>query len=289
VCLFSGGLDSYIGAIDAAATGEQVILVGHHSAGGGATSRSQNRALAELRQFYLEEQTPFLRIWISPPKGRKRASETTTRGRSILFFALGIAVARARNATRLIVPENGFISLNVPLSPSRLGSLSTRTTHPHFVELLREILTTVGIDVPLDLPYRFRTKGEMMRDTANANALDAGVAATMSCARPAAGRFSGDPNIHCGRCVPCLIRRAAISSVRTDPTSYKAVDVHATFPGESGIDLMVVRMALERFAKKPPRLADVLFAGPLPGPDAEKQEFLGVFARGLDEIRALFA
>jgi 7-cyano-7-deazaguanine synthase in queuosine biosynthesis len=240
-----------------------------------------------LRRFYDETRAPFLPMWISPPKGRNRASETTTRGRSVLFFALGIAVADALNADRLVVPENGFISLNVPLSPSRRGSFSTRTTHPHFVSLVRNVLSAIGVNVAIELPYRFRTKGEMMQQVANADVLAAGVPVTMSCAHPSAGRWAKQPNIHCGRCVPCIIRRAGIQTAMNDPTPYNQIDLDVQLPGESGSDLTVVRMTLDRYAKKEPRLADILAAGPLPGTDAEKRDFLGVFTRGLDEIRAL--
>lgn len=289
VCLFSGGLDSYVGAIDIASNVEQVALVGHHSADGGATSRSQKQALAALRLFSDEARTPFLPMWISPPKGKSRASETTTRGRSILFFALGIAVADALGAERLVVPENGFISLNVPLSPSRLGSFSTRTTHPYFVALVRDLLTSIGVDLRIELPYRFRTKGEMMQEVANCDALAAGLAVTMSCAHPSVGRWSKEANVHCGRCLPCIIRRAAIRSTKDDPTTYMQKDLHVHLQGESGSDLTVVRMALDRYTKQAPRLGDILTAGPLPASDAEKREFLGVFTRGLEEIRTLLA
>lgn len=40
------------------------------------------------------------------------------------------------NINELLVPENGLIALNVPLDETRVGSFSTRTTHPlsFFVE-----------------------------------------------------------------------------------------------------------------------------------------------------------
>lgn len=78
-----------------------------------------------------------------------RASETTTRGRSVLFLALGVAVASGLGPARLLVPENGFISLNVPLTPPRSGSFSTRTTHPHLIALLRDLLNELQLPVAL--------------------------------------------------------------------------------------------------------------------------------------------
>ncbi len=50
-------------------------------------------------------------------------SENSTRGRSFLFFALGVfAGTGLGNGFVLRVPENGLIALNVPLDPLRLGS-----------------------------------------------------------------------------------------------------------------------------------------------------------------------
>lgn len=290
ICLFSGGLDSYIGAVDLLeGEGGQVALAGHHAAGGGATSTSQKEALAALRTGYPKERTPFLQLWLSPPKGEGRASEITTRGRSILFLALGAAVADGLGAQRLVVPENGLISLNVPLTNSRLGSLSTRTTHPYLMSLFRDLLSAIGVDVGVDLPYRFLTKGEMLVGCASPPLVGSGLTATISCSHPGAARFAGmSPNVHCGYCVPCLIRRAAAASSEVpDPTVYATEDLSQPLPGDRGSDLRAMRMALDRYEKVPPTLADVLVPGPLPGSDEELAAYLDVFRRGLDEVRSL--
>ncbi|HEV7486311.1 MAG TPA: Qat anti-phage system QueC-like protein QatC [Thermoanaerobaculia bacterium] len=290
VCLFSGGLDSFVGALDALDKFGAVTLVGHHAQGAGATSKSQSDAIESLRYSHRAEVTPFVQLWLSPPKGEARAAETTTRGRSILFLALGASVAAGMGAKRLIVPENGVISLNVPLTPSRLGSFSTRTTHPHMIELFRAVLKEIGVDVTIELPYRFATKGEMLRQCRDQNTLAAGLPLTMSCARPAAGRFDHhSPNSHCGRCVPCIIRRAAILAAEMpDQTEYVVTDVGVDLPGLSGDDIRVLRLALERFSKRAPGVRDILRSGPLPGTDEDLREYLGVFVRGLSEIRNLF-
>lgn len=289
VSLFSGGLDSYIGAIDALADVGQVVLVGHHAAGQGPTSAAQRHTLAALRASYPEERTPFLKCWLSPPKGPRRASETTTRGRSMLFLALGVAVASGLAGARLLVPENGFISLNVPLTPPRLGSFSTRTTHPHLIELLRRLLNDLGIAVAVDLPYRFRTKGEMVEGCVDQDTLARGMAVAMSCAHPGAGRFvqGGSPNQHCGYCIPCLIRRAAIarSGPDPDPTPYIWGDLRVPFSPTRGADLRALRLALDRYGRRPPTLADVLMAGPLPGTPSDRAAYLETFRRGLAELR----
>jgi hypothetical protein len=79
-----------------------------------------------------------------------------------------------------------------------MGSLSTRTTHSHFISLYRTFLAELGIDVPIETPYRFKTKGEMLIEAKNETVLRTGARATMSCAHPAAGRFQGlTPGKHC--------------------------------------------------------------------------------------------
>ncbi len=287
VCLFSGGLDSYIGVLDALSDEGQVVLVGHHAAGQGPTSTAQERALAALRASYPVDRLPFLKCWLTPPKGLRRASEITTRGRSILFLALGVAVASGLRDGRLLIPENGFISLNVPLTPPRSGSFSTRTTHPHLIALLHDLLTDLDIPVALELPYRFRTKGEMLAACADQDNLVGGLASTMSCAHPGAGRFikGGSPNRHCGYCVPCLIRRAAVTAWGIDPTPYLWSDLRAPLSATRGADLRALRLALEQYSRRPPRLANLLAAGPLPGTPDERAAYLDMFRRGIEELR----
>jgi hypothetical protein len=287
VSLFSGGLDSYVGVIDHVETVGQVALVGHHAAGGGPTSVSQSRTHTALVQAYGERYVPFLHFWLSSPIGPNGASEITTRGRSILFLSLGIAVASGLGAERLVVPENGLISLNVPLTPARVGSFSTRTTHPYLIALFRRLLDRLGLAVELDTPYRFRTKGEMIAECGNQRVLNQGLADTMSCAHPGAGRWvaSGNPNQHCGRCLPCLIRRAGIEATRADPTTYAWEDRTQGLSEGRGSDLRAVRIALERHAHATPGLPDVLASGPIPGTEDELDAYVDVFARGMEELR----
>src|SRR5205085_7991928 len=91
--------------------------------------------------------------------------ETTSRARSLLFIALGLAAAAVRQA-ELWVPENGFASLNLPLAQERRGALSTRTTHPRLIDELREIAVAVGIGVTIETPFEDMTKGEMFAQVA---------------------------------------------------------------------------------------------------------------------------
>lgn len=288
VCLFSGGLDSFIGAIDQIEQRSSIALVGHHGRGTGSTSVSQTNALEALRRHYGEEKAPSFKFWISPPTHISERTESTTRARSILFLGLGVAVATALGGARLVVPENGFISLNVPLTSSRLGSFSTRTTHPYLIDLLKNLLQKLGIAVAIELPYRFLTKGEMLMACANQAVVEAGIPITMSCSHPSANRFTQarDPNIHCGYCVPCLVRRAAVFAAGvSDPTRYAFTDLSVPLSKSRGLDLKVFKIALNKYATQPPLMKDILSAGKLPGSDEELSAYLQVYQRGIQEVQ----
>ncbi len=288
VSLFSGGLDSLVGAIDLLNDGATVALVGHH--GAGITNGVQQAVLQSLGARYATAITPFL-FHAQPPKLRAKDGETSMRSRSILFLSLGIAVAATLGpGTPLYVAENGLISLNVPLTPSRSGSSSTRTTHPHFLALLRELLAALEVNVPIETPYRFKTKGEMMRGCRDQATLAQASASSMSCSHPESGRFRGrSPSQHCGYCVPCIIRRASLHAAGLPQNQY-SIDVLTQPPGadtDTGRDFRAFHMALERLgAARPTRfLFDVLSTGPLPSADAA--QYADVYRRGMAEVRGL--
>lgn len=162
VCLFSGGLDSLIGAINLLQTGSTPLLVSHF--GEGATSDAQGKLFAALKKHYDKSSFDRLRLGMTFVDGLIEGveSENSTRGRSFLFFALGVfAGTGLGKAFTLRVPENGLIALNVPLDPLRLGSNSTRTTHPYYMARWNELLVELGIKGRIENPYWDKTKGEM--------------------------------------------------------------------------------------------------------------------------------
>lgn len=217
ICLLSGGMDSLIGALDRAASGQKLLLVSQVSKGDKATQSYLAQAIAGPKShLQLNHQA-------HPP----HESERSQRARSLVFFGFGVLAATslssysAGNTVDLYVPENGFISLNVPLTPLRLGSLSTRTTHPYFLNLLQDVLTSAGIRVKIVNPYQFMTKGEMLAACKDQTFLKKHIGSTTSC-----GRYARTGFVHCGRCVPCLVRRAAFNAWGGDLTPrYKYADL----------------------------------------------------------------
>lgn len=95
-----------------------------------------------------------------------------------------------------------------------------------------ELLRGLGLWTRLENPYAFQTKGEMAKACADLAFLRKEARNTMSCSSPASRRYDPDPSQrdpkHCGRCVPCLIRRAAILEAwGADDTPYRIADPRA--------------------------------------------------------------
>lgn len=224
--LLSGGADSATGALLARTLPEDHVLVSHV----GATSIApiQREVARRIRDLVPEggtqhhQQIMFTRT-TSQPGGTKLRNELSTRTRSLLFLALGLALASTVDGP-LWIPENGFASLNPPLGADQLGSLSTRTTHPWFLAELSRIASTVGATAVIENPFGLKTKGEMFAWVADA--VGAGRAAdflssTNSCANTNR-RFDGmSATKHCGVCYGCLVRRASFRTASlTDQSTY---------------------------------------------------------------------
>jgi 7-cyano-7-deazaguanine synthase in queuosine biosynthesis len=291
VCLFSGGLDSLAGAIDLLEDGQDLILVGHFEGGfiGGVQTtlaRRLRRAYPDrvrLRQLRLGPAAPN-RLQARPLSDETR--EITTRARSFLFIAAGLAVASAfGDDVPLFMPENGFIGINVPFVASRAGSLSTRTTHPHFIARLVEALDAVGIGNELSNPFRLKTKGELLADCRNGELLASLVDESISCAHPESARWDRLPPSNCGYCYPCLIRRAALHRIGLDSgASYRHDALNDADLLEEESDRGADVRALVRGLARDPRSSDVLRNGSVPETDGAA--FVDVHMRGRDELAA---
>lgn len=292
VNLFSGGLDSLIGAIDSLHDKATPLLVSH--AGEGAVSKSQEECFDVLKEAYPKSQLDRLRIWMAFGDGLVDGvdSESSTRGRSFLFFSLGVAAgASLGKPFTLRVPENGLIALNVPLDTLRLGALSTRTTHPFYMARWNELLGALGIEGHLVNPYWDKTKGEMVAQCADGDLLERCVGYSLSCSSPAKARWKGEPQGHCGYCLPCLIRRASL--LGDDPTEYGLADLTArtldTRQAE-GQQVRSFQLAIRRLSKRP-GLAKILIhkPGPLSDYTDRWDAYADVYRRGLEEVGTLLA
>ncbi len=219
VTLFSGGLDSLTGAIDLLEQGQRLVLVSHYDYG--QLAATQQTLAAALAEHYGPDRLHHLALRV-----QLEGPELTLRSRSLLYLALGLtAVSAFPGDLPLIIPENGWISLNPPLTLNRLGAYSTRTTHPHFLSEVTNLWQEVGLAQKLENPYQHRTKGEMLEKCRNLSLLEELAPLSMSCARPVAGRWRGESAGACGYCYPCLVRRAALHRLGWDRGEDYRMDV----------------------------------------------------------------
>lgn len=278
VALLSGGLDSF--AFMASSVSEPTEYVAHRD-------RSHLSILQQdlFKALHADTHGSGLRQF-SFTVNRSGALadlaelESSTRSRSLLFYASAIAVAASTFQPHVIAPENGFISLNPPLVTARRGTLSTRTTHPWTHHLLSRVLEELVLDVRVVNPFATATKGDVAL-----LALDAGpevVFDTVSCSRPRPRQSSQIHFGNCGYCFPCLVRRAGFYACGTvDETEYRRDPRRdeAFLTSEAGDDF---RAVVAR-ARRPFGLADLRTTGPLPA-DTDIAELHAVVERSRLEL-----
>ena len=292
VTLFSGGMDSLIGTINHLETHKRIALISH--AGDGYTKNAQNKLLAYIQEKYPDIYPLYLDLWMVFEKKLipDGGIENSTRSRSFLFIAFGIfAMSGMKGTSTLQVPENGLIALNVPLDELRTGSHSTRTTHPFYLDSWNQVLKGLGIELSVHNSYWNKTKGEMADECLNKEFLLQVIQDSNSCSSPQKARWSGSAPQHCGYCVPCVIRRAAMNKAfkkEKDCTQYlidNVSEIAANHAKGKGVQLRSFQIAIKKI-KERPQLAKILIhkSGPLSGDSAYLQELSGVYQRGLLEI-----
>lgn len=242
VCLFSGGLDSFVETVNLlCTTKEPITLVGHYDLGSAAKATQSNLA-TELNKHF-PRRCNLIQTRVGPVQNTISNSgagsqvavpmggENTLRSRSLVFLALGLYIAqqhRRRAAVPLLMPENGFIALNPPLTDSRLGSCSTRTAHPFFLDRFHEIALRLGIVNPIENPLGSKTKGEILATSSSPGLVNSLASYTVSCAHPTRRQGWIRRNAtQCGYCIPCIYRRAALHRVGLDQGDSYGLDVCA--------------------------------------------------------------
>lgn len=203
VVLFSGGLDSFSGALEALSTTPQnVLLVSHRSA-------QKVLPRQDLLSAYLAKQYPgrVRHIKVIARRAGAQASETTQRSRSLLFAALGQAVAKTFGASRVCFYENGTVSHNLPISHQVVGTMATRTTHPLGLLKLNQLFQMI-LEAPLTLsnPYEWFTKSEVV-ERIRRHGGESQIRYAVSCTSV---REQTKLHPHCGTCSQCLDRRFGI-------------------------------------------------------------------------------
>ncbi len=294
VSLFSGGADSLCGAIRAISDGTNVILASHWDWGG--HSKYQTDLVRRLKERFPNQIShQQMRVARSSKQltGEKFRNETSRRSRSLLFLALGAAIASVEPTRALWIPENGYASLNVPLAGERLGSLSTRTTHPLFLSQLKTVLNRVGMSTEINNPFVDKTKGEMFAEIGDLMGKTFSselLSLSHSCAHVRYAKGTGrPPSTQCGICFGCLVRRAAFHAADlADQTTYLHSDIARTqMPNhllDAGLsEVRTVQYAVERGISQ----SDLLALGL--SEEQSLSDSVALARRGLAELGDLIA
>lgn len=289
VNLFSGGMDSLIGAINQLHNfKEDVCLVSHTDSMFKGAKSDQKDILKEIRKKYYHCHYIPTRVDMGKHDfyGNVYDKETTLRSRSLLFLSMALLVADSINESMPVhIPENGTISLNYPLTPSRRSSCSTRTTHPHFFELMETFLKAIGLNHIITNDYQTCTKGEMADKCADRDLLLATYPYSCSCGKRGTRKDIRDDAhaSHCGVCMPCVYRRAALHKIGV--TEMVGTDIFHTYKREV-MDIPDMP-ALISFIRKDLGLHEIerglLINGPLPLDKLE--EYAKVVMRTREEIK----
>jgi len=212
VCLFSGGLDSLIGVINWLSANDHgdIVLVGHHDRRGRAQADQKRLAVAiehHRPDLFKRIHPRHIAVWQSEKK-----QDINYRSRSFLFLAMGFYAASAiGKKVPVIIPENGTIAVNVPLTPSRRGSCSTRTAHPFFIEQYQAMTLALGLENQLSNPFIWQTKGEVVAICQDMDLLKLIYQQSVSCAKSTRRQHWVRKDVgHCGHCMPCIYRRASL-------------------------------------------------------------------------------
>jgi len=203
VMLFSGGLDSFGGAVKEIADGRRkVALVSHVPTNKiGAPQRS----LVDGLNKHLGGTAPApFHVQVELNKGKSLGREYTQRTRSFVYAALAAVVARMLGRDRIRFYDNGVVSFNLPLTLQSLGARASRTTHPQSLSGFAKLFSAI-FDTPfaIENPFLWKTKADILTEL-KAGGFGQLCAGTISCAHTWERTTQ---HTHCGTCSQCIDRR----------------------------------------------------------------------------------
>ena len=264
-----------------------MMLVGHYDFPG---PMSQQKNVYELFHAKFSGRTKLVQVRVS--QRPQKNLETSLRSRSIVFLALGMYAAAELGAdVPVLVAENGLIALNMPLTPSRSGSCSTRTMHPFYLGILRSVFEDLGMENELVNPLELKTKGECVAQCSNLGLLKSLIPRTVSCSHATRRQDWKRKNAaNCGYCVPCLFRRASLHAAKLDFGEEYGIDVcsdELTIESDasSADDLRAAASALRHFRSDVGIRKAITAVAPAEPLDA----YVNLIQRGLTELRSWIA
>lgn len=211
VALYSGGLDSFAGAICRMAEFPSDAFVFVSGVTHTRQRSGQRKQLAAISRAFGRQvwhvAVPYGVSWAL--SGRRHAEESSQRTRGFLFLTLGIATALATQAQELSVYENGVGAINLPYDGTQIGTSNSRAIHPLALRRMEDFVSClIGQRFRIDNPFLLCTKAEMCRHPAVQDLREC-IPLTFSCdGFPVRARGRAQ----CGSCTSCLLRRMSLES-----------------------------------------------------------------------------
>ena len=251
IALFSGGIDSLAGALECLSeSGSKVLLVSHQSR---ASTIHTQRAIVRALERRFPNRAVHYRFRCTLRDSR--AVEETQRTRSLLYTAIGYAIASAYKSDRLLVYENGVTSINFHRREDLANARASRTTHPRTIRLLSRLFTLVGeAEFKIHLPYLSCTKRDVI-DRLCERGADL-LASTVSCTRTFKNLGQAT---HCGYCFQCIDRRIAAYAAGVQECDHRGL--YADDIVLSSIGDRAARTAVVDYIRQAKRCAEWSLAG----------------------------
>jgi len=257
VILASGGTDSLCALVEAIGDqGLHPIAVSHRPAN--QIHKWQTDLLDEVRRHFPHWNLPHVSCTMHR-KGQDDA-DPSQRTRPFLFAALGTAIAASYGIDRVLLADNGYVSINPPISSELAGALASRGTHSTLLRLLTNLNRLMAEPgepvVQVENPLAYRTRAEALRILSRFEMTNL-LSLTHTC-----GKHRNRPRHqpHCGFCSQCVDRRFATLAAGLaafDPADTYGVNV---FTDELTVgEARKIAISYVRFARETRNLEDEEF------------------------------
>lgn len=272
VCTLSGGIDSLAGGTMLVRADRRPLFVSHRS---GNPHVRERQTLAEKSLDAIRPDTAVFANLVVQPRPGSGAEysfpvpgerETSRRLRTFLFMAMLTAAAAGVDVEEAYLCDNGILTIALPMSPGRVGSLSTRSTHPSIMAAFNALTRAAGMQTTILNPFIYQTKAEIISDILRPVLTPDQIQATTSC------WMSGRHSRPCGGCVPCLLRRISMLAaglpdeayeidLPADPERYRGTEAY-----DNLIDLLTQAVRLSSGTDEPllaqwPQLLELASSG----------------------------
>jgi 7-cyano-7-deazaguanine synthase in queuosine biosynthesis len=213
VCLFSGGLDSFAGAVYLIKKGRRPLFASHYVS---SLKSLQSKLITGIEKEFGRKVEHFqYRVTSRTTKQTRflfKNQESSHRARSFLFLSYAAVAAATRGLSEIYICENGVLSLNVPISDARKGTRSTRHAHPLFLQYFNQLINALyGRTFSVQNPFQFWTKGREAK-LLEKTKLYPLIKDTVTCWGYPNQTLKYPNSNHCGYCIPCIVRRVSVKA-----------------------------------------------------------------------------